>query len=252
MIPKVIHFMWLDKKNPYVRGFPEKYKENVEKWSRMNPDWRVVMWNWADIEREFPEWLDVLDRIPIWISKCDFARFLVLYKMGGVYIDLDFIPERPFDDYVTNRELLLFFEPREHMDQLGEGLLYNGLVGATPEHPFISGWVQKMAEDAPENDKVYNVVKVTGPTGFYNYWRSTGVEVDPRDTCLFCPVTKRLVSSPYVTYIPERCSELPPYCLTKWHEGTFWNITDNDRLYYSLFSLLLFVALVFFLCKKIA
>jgi mannosyltransferase OCH1-like enzyme len=252
MIPKLIHFMWLDKTNPYTRDYPEKYRENVEKWTELNRDWTVIMWNMEDIQREFPEWMEVLDSIPIWISKCDFARFLVLYKMGGVYIDLDFIPKRPFDDYVTNRDLLLLFEPKEHMEQLGEGLLYNGIVGSEENHPFILGWIHKMAEDAPRNDKVYNVVKVTGPTGFFNYWRNTGIPVEEVDTCLFCPVTKRLVSSPYITYIPDRCTPYPPYCITKWSEGTFWNVTDGDKLLYVLLILPVFLILLYTLYKKLA
>lgn len=252
MIPKLIHFMWLDKNDPYTRGYPDKYRENVEKWALLNKDWKVFMWNMEDIQREFPEWMEVLDSIPIWISKCDFARFLVLHKMGGVYIDLDFIPKRPFDDYVTNRDLLLLFEPKEHMEQLGEGLLYNGLVGCEENHPFIQGWIHKMAKDAPGNDKVYNVVKVTGPTGFFNYWIDTGIPVEEVDTCLFCPVTKRLVSSPYITYIPERCAPYPPYCITKWSEGTFWNVTDGDKLLYALVFLPVFLILLYTLYKKLA
>ncbi len=252
MIPKILHFMWLDKQNPYQRGYPDKYKKNVEDWIAMNPSWRVIMWNWEDVEREFPEWMETINSIPIWISKCDFARFLILYKMGGVYVDLDFIPKRPFDSYVTDRDLLLLFEPKEHMDQLKEGLLYNGLVGCEPYNSFILGWIEKMAEDAPLNDKVSEVVSTTGPTGFYRYWEGSGIPVSHLDTCLFAPVTKYMVSSPYLTYIPDRCAPYPPYCLTKWHEGTFWNLTEQDKTSWLLVFIPVIIVVLYFVWKKLA
>lgn len=250
MIPRILHFMWLDKKNPYQRGYPEQYRKNVDKWIMLNPEWRVIVWNWTDVEKEFPEWMEVLNSIPIWISKCDFARFLVLYKYGGVYLDLDIIAQRPLDDYVTDREYLLVFEPREHMEQLNEGLLFNGLVGCQAQDPFIMGWVKKMAEDAPKNDNVSKVVSVTGPTGFYNYWRETGIPVEELDTCLFLPVTKEDVNSPFSTYIPKRCSFYSPYCMTRWHEGTFWYV-QGGNIYVQVAIALIILLIIYKLLKNI-
>ena len=250
MIPKIIHFMWLDKKNPYVRGFPDKYRTYLSGWVRMNPDWKVVVWNYEDIESEFPEYMDTFNKIPEWISKCDFARFLVVMKYGGVYIDMDFVPNRPFDDRVTDRSILLISEPREHVEfHKFPGLILNGLFGAEPMHPFMVGWVDQMVKNVNKVRKEWKVMNIIGPGGLYQYYIQNWSDKIPlysEDTCLFTPVLQpaiaKLKSSP--------CNVVESYCYTKWFEGSGWGDGKNINILKFLIILTIIITLLYIFYRK--
>jgi mannosyltransferase OCH1-like enzyme len=48
---------------------------------------------------EFPKYLETYDNLPYPIQRADMIRYMYLYKMGGVYSDLDIVPIRPLSDY---------------------------------------------------------------------------------------------------------------------------------------------------------
>ncbi len=224
MIPKIIHLMWLDKNNPHNPGFPSKYTNYMDQWKNMNPSWQIMYWNYSDIEREFPDFMPIIEKIPVWISKCDFARVLVLYKYGGVYIDLDFFPLRPFDDHVTDRDLLLIYEPQEHSKYWNfDGLILNSIMGASPNHEFFKGFIDVSIHKILTTDPHrWNVIASIGPNGLYSYysqyWKHS-FAIDPLDTCLFIPSLQSFIPNKTTG---EMCNVIKPYCTTKWDEGTEW------------------------------
>lgn len=226
--------MWLDKRDPHKSGFPTKYTPYMTQWKNMNQDWTIMYWNYSDIEREFPEYMPIIDKIPVWISKCDFARMLVIYKYGGVYIDLDFIPLRPFDDHVTNRDILLIYEPLEHSIYYGfDGLIMNGLLGCTPYHDFFGGYIELCIYKINVTDPTkWDVIKTIGPNNLYKYYYASWkdiISISYDETCLFIPTLQETIPDNGTT---ATCAPIKPYCTTKWTEGTEWfsNKTPNFEL----------------------
>ncbi len=230
MIPKIIHFMWLDKKDPYSIGYPDKFTGNLQKWKTLNPDAKIVLWNYKDIEREFPEYMQYLNKIPAWISKCDMARFFVLQKYGGIYSDLDFTPLKTLDSSVWNRDILIIYEPRQHMEREQKGLLFNGFVGSIPNHPFINGWIQRMIYYTENQESIWKVSKTTGTESFYNYYlENPTIDIDPADTCKFIPLFTDTKLIP--TFFPRpECESVEPFCYTTWVEGSKWSFSEFFRI----------------------
>ncbi len=258
MIPKYIHFMWLDKKDPYKRGYPDKYKDNIQAWADLNPDAKVIMWNYSDIEREFPDYMDHIRRIPVWISKCDLSRFLVLQKYGGIYFDMDFIPLRPLDSTIYDRDILIVQEPEEHTNYGEKGRIFNGVVGSSPNHPFISGWISEIIHTIDTVSSFdWNVMTTTGPTAFYNYydnnWRSA-LNIDPKEFCMFVPVVRPVRNNSMNTsYIKDECASIEPFCYTSWEDGTDWYKDlpyKNTKLIFILITLLVLTGAVYWILRK--
>jgi mannosyltransferase OCH1-like enzyme len=245
MIPKIIHFMWLDKKNPYVRGFPDKYRDNINQWVQMNPDWKVVVWNYEDIENEFPEYMDTFNKIPEWISKCDFARMLVLNKFGGVYTDLDFTPLKPFGDSIMNRDIIVLKEPDQWVAWNEDGRLLVGILACSKNHPFITGWINKMIENTDNYKKGDNwdVFVMTGPRGFYLYYKENPIiNLDIKDSCSFMPTagkTKR-----------KECINIEPFCYT-YNQESNWKPPLYIQFKYRFIAGFFLVFAIFYLIFRL-
>lgn len=130
-VPRILHFIWLC--NP----LPNRIALRLVAFAVMNPTWKImllvdvplakseeavfskpevtgrssggiVVHNLHSYGKEFRNY-DVIRKIrnfsldPRHLHVCagmsDVARLEVMYKYGGIYMDTDFMPNRPFDDY---------------------------------------------------------------------------------------------------------------------------------------------------------
>ena len=91
MIPKII---WQTHKFEYD-DLPQKYKLNSMSWKQAFPDWEYRYFSDVDVENfiaEFyPDYLDLYKSIKPGMYRADFWRYLVVYKYGGMYADMDSI-----------------------------------------------------------------------------------------------------------------------------------------------------------------
>ena len=116
---KNIHFMWLDKTN--LSGeIPDKYIPYLNTWYTYNSDWNIKIWNTTQvlelINNNFSNTeLTFFENIKPFISKCDFARFLIIYIYGGLYVDLDFICRKNITPLINSNETLFWRELHEHL-----------------------------------------------------------------------------------------------------------------------------------------
>ena len=94
MIPKIIHYCWFGK-NP----LPELEQRSLASWHIHMPDWEYKWWN----EDTFD-----ISSAPLYVRQAyearkfafvsDYVRLWALEQFGGLYMDLDFMVYRPFDE----------------------------------------------------------------------------------------------------------------------------------------------------------
>ena len=100
--PKIIHQIWFDFKD--LPNIPEHFNKNVESWKNHNPDWDYKVWDLETavkiIKDEYPGYLNTFNEFKYNISKCDFFRYILMNKYGGMYIDLDFLCIRPINYFL--------------------------------------------------------------------------------------------------------------------------------------------------------
>ena len=101
-IPKRIHQIFLGKPADQL---PDAMKENVQYICRINPDWEYHLWSEEDIDsfilghynKEILRYFRMIS--PDYrAAQADFLRYLIVYSLGGVYLDIKSSMERPLDE----------------------------------------------------------------------------------------------------------------------------------------------------------
>ena len=132
MIPRTLHHVWV---GPKPVPFPL-----VEAWRAMHPNWEHRLWRERDIRafglrnaNAFAKYM----RLGLWHGAVNVARIEILNREGGVYVDMDTVPMRPFGNAVFMRSKIGLFagyvQPRPEYP----GLIGNAYIGAVPGHPVL-------------------------------------------------------------------------------------------------------------------
>jgi mannosyltransferase OCH1-like enzyme len=157
IIPKVVIQTWETKD---IDNTPIGYPKKVIK--EMNPEYEYVLFD-CDERREFiknnfdEKVLNAYDKLKPKAYQVDLWRYCYLYKNGGLYIDIKTHPIRPFYTLIDNNcELLIMIE------QEGRGI-FNGVMGAPPNHPWIKLIIDTCVERVENNFYGETSLDITGP-----------------------------------------------------------------------------------------
>jgi len=191
IVPLIIYQTW------HSKTLPPKMKECVSQLKKANPEFDHYLYDDADCRRFIAENfdLDVLeayDRLIPGAYKADLWRYCILYKTGGIYLDIKFrcepgfslmdftkdnetfILDRPFGDKTmpveTNLSIInspSFYENLEiYTDatwknkQIG---LYNAVMATIPNNPILYDCIQKIVANVKKQEYGYNPLYPTGP-----------------------------------------------------------------------------------------
>jgi len=150
-IPKIIHQIWLGGNGK----LPKKYHSLQKTWIDNHPDWEYMLWTEKEIEELGLINKKLFDETDNYGAKSDIARYEILYKIGGLYVDTDF-------------ECLRSLEIFNHLCDFYAGIVYNaqtqinnGLIGSIPGHPILKLCIDNLKPK--EGDKDDNIPKRTGP-----------------------------------------------------------------------------------------
>jgi mannosyltransferase OCH1-like enzyme len=164
VIPRVLHQTWKDE------DVPERWRALRGTWRAHHPGWRLGLWTDADlrtlVSRHYPRLLPVWEGYVHAISRVDAARYLLLHRHGGVYVDLDFESLRPIDPLLEGRTLVVGAEPDGHgrpplvrPRPAGFRLVGNAFLASTPGHPFWAHVIAALPGRASER----SALDVAGP-----------------------------------------------------------------------------------------
>jgi len=151
-IPKIIHQIWVGS------PLPQKYYHWQESWKKYHPDWEYKLWTDKDIE-EFgltnKHWYD---KTPNYGQKADVARYEILYRLGGVYVDIDFECIQPLDVLHHTCDFYVGIVPSPQFK------LNNALFGSVPRSAILKECIETMNLDIKysHNPKL-NVIYTAGP-----------------------------------------------------------------------------------------
>jgi hypothetical protein len=142
MIPKVLHRIW-------VGGpMPAKYQRFEADWRRLHPGWEFKTWGDGDLL-----WLqnrELFDNAERFVPKdavgqfrADVARYEILSRFGGVYVDCDVEPKRCFDP-LLGVEGFAGWEEQERF-------VGNTVLGSAPGNPFFAEMVRAVVDSSKAN-----------------------------------------------------------------------------------------------------
>jgi len=125
LIPKKIHQIWLGS------PLPDEFKSFCESWKTTHPGWEYKLWTDKDIEELNLENKALYDAATNYGERSDIARYEILYRFGGLYIDTDFESIKPMDI------LHHMFDFYTGYPGWCEPILNNGLIASSPNHPLL-------------------------------------------------------------------------------------------------------------------
>lgn len=158
MIPKLIHQTWK------TNSVPAKWRVFVNKVQEINPGWEYKLWTDAEndefVKNEYPDFIDLFRGFSRGIMRADVIRYLIMYKVGGVYLDLDYEVLKPFNfDF---KELVLplnrSLQNGNAQDELG-----NCIFASVPGHRFWLDVINELKINPPIVSNYDQIVHATGP-----------------------------------------------------------------------------------------
>ena len=169
MIPKHFHWIWLGS------PVPKQQMKWMFSWILKHPGFQCTVWqDFTDLQNQ-----TYFDKAVNWAAKADIARYEILYRHGGVYVDTDFECYKPIDTFLESGSLLVK-EP--------EGAVANSIIGLKAGDPFIKYCIDNLPAWIDEHAGQGTNVQ-SGPVFFTEMCKRFGVSSYVENTKLFFPYT---------------------------------------------------------------
>lgn len=114
-IPKTIHYFWFGG-NP----LPPLAKKCIASWKKFCPDYKIKRWDETNFDISICDYVKEAYSAKKWAYVSDYARFYILNKFGGVYLDTDVELLKPIDNIIKNGPF--FALETEKYDSLNPGI----------------------------------------------------------------------------------------------------------------------------------
>ena len=164
------------------------FKENVMKWSLLNPEWDVTLVSDADLRRACAQvskaCLETYDSFDVMHLKIDLGRYALIYVHGGAYVDMDMYAYRGLDTSDRVRHLIekstckhilglstVCLAKYEALAFVGRTrLVNNAMMISTAKNPIILDLIKKVIGNWKSNRHAGSFAKIQSVTGprFFN------------------------------------------------------------------------------------
>lgn len=245
-----------------TKNLPPKMNDCVTKLQIQNPEFNFYLFDDEDcrafIKENFSE--DVLfsyDKLIPGAYKADLWRYCVLYKRGGIYLDIKFqcengfklseltdkeyfVLDRPYTAYIPlQNELALINDPNYYKNiyhKIDTNIwerkkvgIYNAVMACKAGNPILMECINEIVNNVKNNLYCYNSLYVTGPGLLGNkYFKHDYTKI--KDFELFnslngnCIISKRgIVMSQYPDYRREQKNSNSPHYFDLWKQRNIYN-----------------------------
>nr|WP_314750233.1 glycosyltransferase [uncultured Porphyromonas sp.] len=190
-IPKRIHQIFLGKP---AHLLPEEIQGNMQHLQSLNPDWEYHLWSDEDVEPFILEYYneEVLRYFrmvsPMYrAAQADFLRYLIIYTLGGVYLDIKSTILEPLDETLlpSDRNIIYHwnnevegpykgygFYPDLPRDRFPYGEFPQTFIISSPGHPILRAVILDVMRNldsySPFRTDVglWGVLRTTGPIAY--------------------------------------------------------------------------------------
>ena len=185
-IPKILHQI-------YVGGrLPERFISHIAQLRDTNPGWEYRFYDDAAAEQFIAEQygdtiLTVYHSIsPLYgAARADLLRYLVLYRLGGAYLDIKSMAEMPLDDMVAPEDGFILSQWRNRRGDVHNGFglhpelwsvsggeFQQWFLACAPSHPLMCSVIEHVVRNIHRYSVLRDgvgfsaVVRVTGPIAY--------------------------------------------------------------------------------------
>ncbi len=157
MIEKNIFQSW------YTKDLHPAIQKKIDKFKRLNPDYNYYLYDDNEIDdfvnTYFPGKIaDCYNKLNIIVAKVDFWRYLVLYKYGGVYLDMDSEINKPLNTLIRENDKAIITNEGNPNLYVQWALIYS------KGHPILKRTIKLICKNIENNSYPNSIHKMTGPT----------------------------------------------------------------------------------------
>ena len=158
-IPKIIYQTFYKKELPFITNW------HINKLRKRNPEYDYQFYDDDRIDSfiraEYGEEIfNLYRKINIGAAKADFFRYAILYKHGGVYLDIDSLCLTKLDDFILpNDSAIISLESNLNYYVQWAMIFEAG-------HPFLKRTLDMVVENIKENKYPNDVHQMTGPSAY--------------------------------------------------------------------------------------
>lgn len=221
-IPKIIHQTWK------TNEIPEKWVGAQKSCIDLHPDYEYVLWTDESmrefIATDYPWFLTQYDSYPYNIERADVVRYFILYKYGGIYLDLDVGCNRTLDPLLHYPAWVRRTSPSG---------ISNNVMGFAKGHPFLLQVVRNLPRFAFNYHFPYlTVMYSTGPLFLSIIWSAWRKLPDAE-------------AWHHIWVMVPELYEKSQHAFFEIYEGSSWHDSDAGFVFYMLHHWAIFTFLGF-------
>lgn len=157
-IPLKIHQIWLGPASP-----PALFASWKKTINDLHPGWEYILWTDKDIESLNLYNQALYHNAKNYGERSDIARYEILYRFGGVYLDIDFECIKSLKDLHYLYDFYTAILPLDCRSSLT-----NGVIGSIPGHPILRECIISLAS----TKHLKTILERTGPQHFEkSFWK---------------------------------------------------------------------------------
>jgi len=166
MIPKILHVIWIGKKDPPLWCIDSWRKKYIN----IYPQWEFILWDETRINKLSMINRTIYDLEPTLRGKSDIARYEILYQYGGIFLDAD-----SYWIEKENSDLNILLEKDKHdffcaNEPKNTKYFANGVFGSSKNNILLMKIIEYLKVTYQEKKKKhpnkYDIWQVTGPVPF--------------------------------------------------------------------------------------
>ena len=168
MIPKIIHQTWKNNNIPLI------WNNAVKSCKKNNTDFKYILWTHKSmdifVKKFYPYFYNIYSSYKYDIQRCDAFRYLVLYKYGGIYLDLDLECKKSLNKFLKYD--IVFVRSTNIKTSFT-----NSFYMCIPNHPFFKYCIKELPNNINNYSKYgkhLHVMSSTGPLFLTNMINNYG------------------------------------------------------------------------------
>jgi len=233
-VPLTIYQSWK------TRDVPPKMKECIDKLKANNPEFDHYLYSNEDclkfIQDNFDKpVVDAFNGLKPGAYKSDLWRYCILYKLGGVYIDVKFYAMKSFTDIIGKVGEIFPLDIDDSSRQCESNLsIYNGFLVARPENIIFKICIDRIVECYTERCYKKTSLSPTGPCLLGTIFKEkSGNNIENKFPIKMVVTSNSIISAmdgntQVITQYPEYRDEQKQIETSELHYGKLWN---NKNIY---------------------
>ena len=164
-VPTIIYNSW------HSHNVPPKMKENIYSLIELNPDFDYYLYSDEESEEYIrynfsTDVLDAFNTLKPGAYKSDLWRYCILYKKGGVYIDIKYSTLEPLSSIVARTPEVYVRDYDNAATDPNTRCFYNGVMVSPPNNLLFKACIDEISNNCKLKLYRMNVLDVTGPCLF--------------------------------------------------------------------------------------